>query len=292
MLTRFSRRSLFSALPVVLAAAPPKPKLRPIHLGCQTNAWAIDPKNLSTFLDVLQKIEGYAYEGFETSFLNLQNHFAQAASVRSEIDKTGLRFFGIHIFLLQYDPKTLIAPEDLWRRVVDGGAQLGAERLILSAGSASPNGIPDSEMLKHKADALTAAAKYARKMGMACLYHNHNSEFAGDGAEIELLIKKTNPELVQFLFDAGHGYEAKADVVEFFKRHKDRIAAMHLRDFKGEQQVPLGQGAFPLAAMAAAVKKADWRGWILNEEERLSGIKPGDSAIAPAREALRQAFGL
>lgn len=292
MPTRFSRRSLFASLPGVLAAAQSKPKMRPIHLGCQTNAWAIDPKILPTFLAVLQKIKGYDYEGFETSFMNLQDHFAKAASVRSEIEKTGLRFFGIHIFLLQYDPKTLIAPADLWRRVVDGGAQLGAERLILSAQSASPNGIPDSEMLKRKVDALNAAAKYAKKMGLGCLYHNHSAEFAGDGAEIELLIKRTNPELVQFLFDAGHGYEAKVDVVEFFKRHKDRIGAMHLRDFKGDQQVPLGQGAFPLAAMAAAVKKADWRGWILNEEERLSGLKPGDSAVGPAREALRKAFGL
>jgi sugar phosphate isomerase/epimerase len=291
MPTRFSRRSLFTALPGVLAAAQTKSQKSFIHLGCQTNAWAIDPKNLSTFLGVLQKIKGYGYEGFETSFMNLEDHFAQAASVRSEIEKTGLRFFGIHIFLLQYDPKTMIAPMELYRRVVDAGAQLGAERLILSGQSASPNGIPDTEMLKRKVAALNAAAKYAKQMGLACLYHNHSAEFAGDGAEISLLIKETKPSLVQFLFDAGHGYEARADVVEFFKRHKERIAAMHLRDFKGDQQVPLGQGTFPLAAMAAAVKRERWRGWILNEEERLSGVKPGDSAVAPAREALSKAFG-
>jgi sugar phosphate isomerase/epimerase len=291
MSIQFSRRHLLASLPGALAAAQSKSKMSRIQLGCQTNAWPIDPKNLATFLGVLEKVRGYGFHGFETSFVNLQDHFAQAAAVKPQIDKTGLRFFGIHIFLLQYDPKTLIAPEDLYRRIADGGAQLGAERLILSGRSAAPNGIVDQELLKRKTDAMNAAAKYARRKGLGFVYHNHEADFAGDGAEIGALMRGTDPSLVRFLFDAGHAYLAKVDVTEFFKKHRARISAMHVRDFQGDQQVPLGQGTFPLTALAAAVEKARWRGWVLAEEERLAGVKPGDSAVAPARQALRKAFG-
>ena len=55
--------------------------------------------------------------------------------------------------------------------------------------------------------------------------------------------------------------------------------------------MPLGQGEFPLLQLAVAIKKAKWQGWVVNEEERLSGEKPGASAVGPARAALRRVFG-
>jgi sugar phosphate isomerase/epimerase len=78
---------------------------------------------------------------------------------------------------------------------------------------------------------------------------------------------------------------------KFFAEHHHRIIGLHLRDFKGDTQTPLGGGDFPLTALVAAMRKAKWSGWVLNEEERLSGEKPGESAVAPARAALRKAFG-
>ena len=81
------------------------------------------------------------------------------------------------------------------------------------------------------------------------------------------------------------------DLAAFFTKHRGRLAGLHLRDFKGEPQVPLGQGEVDWKPLAAAVKKTGWNGWILAEEERADGSKPGESAAAPARETLRQLFG-
>ena len=122
-------------------------------------------------------------------------------------------------------------------------------------------------------------------------YHNHGPEFAAGGAEIDGLIKGTDPKLVEFLLDCGHAYRAKVDLAAFFTMHRGRLAGLHLRDFKGDPQVPLGQGEVDWKPLAAAVKKARWNGWILAEEERADGSKPGESAAAPARETLRQLFG-
>ena len=54
----------------------------------------------------------------------------------------------------------------------------------------------------------------------------------------------------------------------------------------------LGKGEFDLKPLAAAVRTAKWSGWLINEEERLNDYKPGDSAVIPARKALRDIFGV
>ncbi len=105
------------------------------------------------------------------------------------------------------------------------------------------------------------------------------------------LIEATNPSMIDFLIDCGWAFRAKVNVPEFFERYHKRIIGLHLRDFRGDEQVPLGQGDFPIKALADAIKRMNWSGWVLNEEERLSGEKPGERAVTPARETLRLVFG-
>ena len=199
-----------------------------------------------------------------------------------QIEKSGLAFFGVHIFLNEYDPLTRIAPMDLVKATADGAAALGAERVILSGGGLVKDGRVGEQDLAQKVAGLEAAARYCREQGLGFAYHNHGPEFAAGGAEIDGLIERTDPALVSFLVDCGWAYRAGVDLAAFFTKHRARIAGLHLRDFKGEQQVPLGQGEVDWAPLAAAVRTAGWDGWVLAEEERADGTKPGSAAAAPA----------
>src|SRR4051812_44145844 len=105
-----SRRRLVSLLPMTTL---PSFARKPAHAGCQTNAWKLDPSDPSQFLTVLGRIRALGFEGFETSFRNLQLLFANPGKAKADIGKTGLRFFGAHIFLLDYDAETSLAPWDL-----------------------------------------------------------------------------------------------------------------------------------------------------------------------------------
>jgi sugar phosphate isomerase/epimerase len=261
------------------------------HIGCQTNAWPLKAGDFDQFLGVLRTLKTLGFEGFETSFRNVQGQYATAAAARAQIEKIGLACYGVHIFLNEYDPVTRVAPMDLVRTTADGAAALGAQRLLLSGGGLVKDGKVSAQDLAAKVAGLDAAAKYCRGKGLKFAYHNHGPEFAADGAEINGLIKGTDPALVDFLLDCGHAYRAKVDLAAFFTKHRARIGGLHLRDFKGEPQVPLGQGEVDWKPLAAAVKRAGWSGWVLAEEERADGSKPGESAAAPARETLRQLFG-
>lgn len=283
-----SRRTFLAVLPVTLAAARPPAAVK---LACQTNAWRIDPNDFTQVLAVLGKLKALGFEGFETGFRNLQGQFGNASAARKQLEQTGLQFFGVHIFLDQYDAQTQIASMELVQKVADGSAALGAQRLILSGGGLLKDGKVDAEALKRKAAGLNAAAKYCRSKGLRLAYHNHGPEFMQNGLEIEGLYRLTDPALVDFLMDCGWAARGGMNVTAFFAKHQRRLIGLHLRDFKGDTQVPLGQGDFPLKELAAAINRVQWRGWVINEEERLSGEKPGESAVAPARQTLRQVFG-
>jgi inosose dehydratase len=264
-----------------------KLQLSGIRLGAQTNAWAIDPNSPDSFLSVLSQIRQVGYAGFETGYFNLTQQFVSPASARSRIEETGLVFFGVHIALpfQKNDSSTKIPPTSFYEEVAHGGLALGAKHLILSGSPALT-----SEDVRRKATALNAAGEFCRKIRLPLAYHNHEWEFDRGGQEIESLYEQTDPKVVSFLLDAGHAYHAGGDIPAFLRKHHERIVGLHLRDYRDGQLVPLGQGTFPLAEVAATLKSVHWRGWALNEEDRDGESKLGLKVIEPAFEALRGAF--
>jgi inosose dehydratase len=274
-----TRRDLLGAVPAAMLAAP----VPGVQLGCQTNAWPI--RNFAEFLGVLNSIRRLEFTGFETSFRNLLR-LEDLAGARKKIEAAGLVFTGVHIFLQEYDKETAVAPWDLIERTVLTGQALGARSLILSGRSVGS----DRDAARRKAAALARAARFCGIKGLRAAYHNHNLEFRDGAAEMEILLAGSDP--AGLVLDAGHAFVAGVDPVAFFTRYPTRIQGMHLRDFKSGKQVPLGQGEFDLAPLAAAIVKARWRGWILAEEERPNDVRPGESVVAPARRHLRKIFGM
>ena len=283
-----TRRSALQLLPAALPAPAPL-----VRLGCQTNAWPIDPRDFSQFLAVLGRIRSLGFTGFETTFRNVVPQAARLAEAQKEIAAAGLAFLGLHIFLgRQYDPETGVAPWKLAREVADLGAALGAERLILSGAAKNKNGKVDAATLARKTEALNRAGAYCARRRLSLAYHNHNLEFQGGGEEMERLLEQTDPGTVGLMLDAGHAFVGGVDAVAFFERRHARIRGMHLRDFKLGRQAPLGRGEFDFGALARAVHRVRWRGWIVAEEERPNDVRPGDSVVKPARGRLRKVFGL
>ncbi len=254
-----------------------------IAVGCQTNAWNIDPANFDSLLSALRNIRELGCLGFETGFRNLEGQANRQDAARKRLEATGLKFFGIHIFLNSYDEATGVAPAALYEKVVANGAALGAERLILSGRPAR-----DDDAVARKIEGLETAATAAAKVGLKFAYHNHGPEFENNAREIKALMAGTEAGNVDFLIDAGHAYRAGADLPAFLQAHARRIAGVHLRDFRDGKQVPLGSGTFPLHGVIGALKSSGWQGWVLAEEEREDGSKPGAKAAGPALAAIKK----
>lgn len=264
-----------------------------VRFGVQLNAFPIDPKNFQSFLDTLGQVKQIGYQGFESSFRNVQAQFDHPEPARRQIEQTGLTFFGIHIFLPGfdlYDPQTHIAAPSVYEPVAKGGAALGAKHMVLSG---APCQTP--EQLKQKIEGLNAAGRFARSVGITAAYHNHWWEFESkigepEVREIDALYTQTDPELVHFVLDCGHAYHGGADVPGFIRAHSKRIIGFHLRDYKNGRLTTLGTGTFPLAEVAHTIEQIGWKGWVENEEERENLSKNGAEVIRPAFKAMEEAF--
>jgi sugar phosphate isomerase/epimerase len=279
---------LAAALPGLLRAADgssPRPQV-----GCQVNAYPIEPGDFDELLKRAAELKRMGYEGFECNYRFVEGKFRNTAEARAQIESTGMKFYGPHVALQQ-------APDSL-ARCVDGAAALGASHLAVSGparGVAAEDGKLDEDAMTKKAEAVTHLATLCRKAGLRLTYHNHTEEFRAGGAEIEALLQRTEPDLVSLLVDLGHAWRVHADVVAFFSRHHARIAAMHLRDIRAGEQVPLGQGEIDFPALAAIVRRTGWSGWLTNEEE---GLHKGKELSALAailqsdRDTIRKLFAV
>jgi sugar phosphate isomerase/epimerase len=163
-----------------------------------------------------------------------------------------------------------------------------------AGGILTKDGKLDQDALSKKVETILRLAKRCQQAGLRLVYHNHKEEFSAGGAEIQELLRRTDPELVFLLLDVGHAFREKADLPAFLELHHRRIDALHLRDIRDGQQVPLGQGEVNFAALAAAIRKTNWLGWLTVEEENLPKSTDNDtieSVLRTDRQAIRKLFG-
>jgi sugar phosphate isomerase/epimerase len=257
-------------------------------VGCQTNAWQIKPGDFPELLRRLDDLKRLGFEAFECNVRFVKGEFSRSTEARRAIEKTGVQFFGTHV--------GLGVPMSDLESFVEGVAQLGATRFVLSGAgkTLAPDGQLDRPALRQKVESITHLARRCQRAGLRLAYHNHRQEFVASGAEIEGLVQQSDPELVFLLLDVGHAYLENADVAAFMTRHHRRIDALHVRDIRDGKQVPLGEGQFDLAPLAAAIHKTAWPGTLTLEEE---GLKTNDmqrveTVLRTSRQVIRNVFGV
>ena len=282
MILPVSRRSFLVLSISAYTAAPGKQTS--LKVGCQANAWALQPGDFEQLIRTIQTMKDLGYAGFECNIRFISGQFGRATEARKRIEATGMKFIGAHMSMQQAREQF----SGLSGRV----AQLGAEFIVMSGAGLSPTGTFSADALKAKAGELETLAKTCRQNGISLAYHNHTAEFSNGNAEIDALADHTDPLLVHFLIDAGHGYQSGGDPAAFLLRNSQRIVGCHLKTFRERtHQVALGQGDFGFETLAAAIEKTDWTGWLIDEEG--GGPAGGNqSAVGPDREYIKKVFGV
>lgn len=279
----FSRRSFLAGL----AAACASPAQARPRVGCQANGFPLKPGDFAALLEALREMKRLGYSGFECNYRFVQDQFDRAREARSQIEATSVKFIGAHVNL-----KEMLGPRGA--EIARGLAALGAEAAVMSAAGLSPEGQFSRAALLEKARQVETVARLVKTHGLLLAYHNHNPEFANQNAEMNGLAENTDPGLVSFMVDAGHGYLGGGDPAAFLARYPTRVYGIHLKTFRGKDvsgQVPLGQGDFGFEALAAAIRKAKWAGWLIVEEG--GGPRPGNTAaLGPDRDYIRRVFGV
>jgi inosose dehydratase len=159
---------------------------------------------------------------------------------------------------------------------------------------------------------LNKLGKLAKKNGMQLMYHPHIGTGVENLADIDRLMKNTNPEYVNLLLDTGHLYYAGVDPLVVAKEYCDRIKHVHLKNIRqavldeskktgrsfldsiraGIFTVPGDSaGAIDFHPIFQELAKANYQGWLMVEAEQdPNKANPLEYALI-ARTYLRDEIG-
>lgn len=136
-------------------------------------------------------------------------------------------------------------------------------------------------------DVFNKCGELCKKSGLKFGYHNHDFEFkySLNGKQIyDIILEKTDPELVLQQIDIGNMYGAGGRALEIIKKYPGRFESMHVKDEikaagKGEmndnyESTILGKGILPVKQIVDLAKKSGGTTEFIIEQESYQDKTP------------------
>lgn len=121
------------------------------------------------------------------------------------------------------------------------------------------------------ADTFNAAGEKLNKAGLALGYHNHSFEFKsldGERCGYDILLERTQPELLHMELDLYWIREAGRDAFKYFTQHQGRFRMVHVKDMDANgAMVDVGQGVMDWPALLSAAKAAGVEHYFVEHDE-------------------------
>ncbi len=123
-----------------------------------------------------------------------------------------------------------LPPALTWEAAVEEAKSYGVEYVVIPYVRPDERGTLDN--WRAFCEKLNQAGETARKVGAPLCYHNHAFEFAGEPGHrlIDILLERTDPNLVSLETDVFWLSAAGQDPVEFLNRNASRVRLIHLKD--------------------------------------------------------------
>ncbi len=136
-------------------------------------------------------------------------------------------------------------------------------------------------------DVFNKCGELCKKSGLKFGYHNHDFEFkySLNGKQIyDIILEKTDPELVLQQIDIGNMYGAGGRALEIIRKYPGRFESMHVKDEikaagKGEmndnyESTILGKGILPVKQIVDLAKKSGGTTEFIIEQESYQDKTP------------------
>jgi sugar phosphate isomerase/epimerase len=252
-------------------------------IACQTITWGEGQRE--RFPQVFAEVAAAGFAGVEIGFRHIRS--TPPEELNRMLGDAGLSMVASHVGGNLLDSDQAGQERRMLDEVLDYLETAGTKLLMYSG-------------LRYKDDAqfsrdmamLNESAARCRERGVSLLYHNHNWEFADGGRVIKALLHDGASDL-GFCPDVGWVMKGGMDIVEFLEAAKDRIGAMHFKDFATRADcvdtVILGEGVAPLKEAAEWLRQQSNGMWVIAEQDR-ADVSCAEAALGNAA-FLRTVFG-
>ena len=155
-----------------------------------------------------------------------------------------------------------------WQRAVDEAAEADQSYLVCSSLPSEGQTLANYQKV---ADTFNKAAEDCKKVNITFGYHNHEYEFekADDQVLYDVLLKRTDPQLVMMELDLGWVIVTGNDPLQYFEKYPGRFPLWHLKDMaKGEpRSTEFGKGQIDIKKMLQSAKKSGMKYFFVEQEE-------------------------
>jgi len=164
-------------------------------------------------------------QGFVEVEIGLESHYGLTAeAMKAALDARGLKPIAAHAsldFILNHT-----------EQAVAEAKRFGLQYVGV-AWAPHKNPLDEQQVLKI-AEGFNQAGKLLKEHGLQFFYHNHGFEFLPyqDGTLFDLLVQKTDPDLVKFEMDVLWVIHPGQDPVALLKKYPNRWVLMHMKDLR------------------------------------------------------------
>lgn len=175
------------------------------------------------------------------------------------------------------------------------------------AGRIKPeDGLSATEMKRFAKGVEYVSQEILEKTGIISVFHHHCAGFIETPNEIERLLDNTDKDLVSLCFDTGHYEFGGGSALQGLKQFSDRIKHVHFKDFDKATYLTtieknlnyfesvrngifceLGEGSIPFDKIYNELKKQNYDGWVVVEQDVLPGMGSPKASALRNREYLR-----
>ncbi len=261
-----------------------------MRVGHQTYSWEMQGDRWSgSPEDILEAVAAAGYQGVEFSNVMIGDFWERPEVFEQALARRKLALAAFAYARAGFtDPATY--EEDL------AGAEKAlrfAARFSVPVGLAGPSSSSRDDYEQKFACACrfyNEVAERGRKLSVAVAVHphSHHTSLVLTGEEYDRLLEATATSGLMFNPDTGHIIRGGQDLLDCFRRHRERIIHVHCKDVDAQARwQPMGKGVCDFPRLFRWLDETGYRGWLICEEESDLVWRDLPGAMAQNRAYLR-----
>lgn len=171
-------------------------------------------------------------------------------------------------------------------RRIEFASRIGAEAFVIMSPSRPPDRSPTAGEIASFAAAAEDLAQFGAEEGMTVAFHFHTGQMVQSQAEVCQVMNATRE--LRLCVDVSHAQLVDWDACECLREWSDRLAYVHLQDYRGWRYVNIGSGGiFPsIPAIFDTLDDIGFDGWVVCHGGHFTDQPPHERARV-SRDYLR-----
>jgi inosose dehydratase len=262
-----------------------------MKVGHQTYSWEmLGNEWRGSADDILDSVAGAGYAGVEFSNVMIGDYWDRPAAFQSALGARRLELAAFAFAAQDGFTDPACREDDL--AAVEKALALAAQFSVplCLAGPSSPSHDAAEQKLSNAIQLYNEAGRLGKKRGVVVAVHphSHHTSLVLTADQYDRLLGATEPSGLMFNPDTGHIVRGGQDLLECFRRHRDRIVHVHCKDVDaGGHWQPMGKGVCEFPRLFDWLGAQGYDGWLISEEESEIVRRDLRSAISQNRSYFR-----